>query len=63
MEVPIPMDVIPNSTATPQAKSFLKANRKGKKKVSAPITTTFSLEKETVNLFDSGDHVVSPKDI
>jgi hypothetical protein len=63
MEAPFPMDVIPTSTAAPQARSFLKANRKGKKKIFATSTNTFSLEKETVNLFDSGDHVVSPKDL
>jgi hypothetical protein len=58
------MDVIPTTTEGPQARSFLKVICKGKKKISyaTSIAGTFSLEKETVNLFESGDHVVSPKD-
>jgi hypothetical protein len=61
METPIPMDVTPKTTEAPQARSFLKANCKGKKKISYASTAAPSFVKETINLFELGDHVVSPK--
>ena len=63
MEIPIPKNVIPTTTVNLQARTFLKANRKNKFIVSTTISSTIAFENVTVNSFDSGDHVVSPKGI
>jgi hypothetical protein len=61
METPIPMDVISTTTEAPQVRSFLKANHKGKKKISYASTVAPSLEKETISLFESGTMWCPPK--